>query len=232
MSEHDAGTAAITAVCFDLDDTLCRYTQAGTDVLEQAFERSGLDPLWTIDDYYGRYRDYLEDSTNATDLRRRCFADLAAEAGYDRETGRAVADSFSEVRDQGAVELLPGARTVVDALAADYRLGLITNGAPEMQRTKLEATGLDNRFETVVFAGYDTAAKPAAEPFERAVDDLDSSPERTVYVGNSLTSDIAGARAAGLESVWVPDGDISPETPDPAPTYRFETLQELSTPPW
>ncbi|WP_440764650.1 HAD family hydrolase [Natronorubrum sp. DTA7] len=232
MAERDSGRVEIEAVCFDLDDTLCRYNQRGVDVLDQAFQKAGLSPLWTVEDYYGRYRDYLEASTDADDLRRRCFADLALDAGHGREAGHAVAETFSEVRDQEAVELLPGARDVLDALAAEYRLGLITNGAPGMQRTKLEATGLDDRFETVVYAGYDTAPKPAAEPFERALEDLGSSTDRTVYVGNSLSSDVAGARAAGLVSVWIPATDAVTEPAEPAPTYRLEALRELSTPPW
>ena len=225
-------TGDVDAVCFDLDDTLCTYTQRGADVLERAFDRTGVGRLWAIEDYHDRYRDYLEESADIADLRRRCFADLAVDAGRDAETGRAVADAYAELRDRTAVELLPGAHDVIDALAAEYRLGLVTNGAPGMQRTKLEAIGLENRFETVVCAGYDTAAKPAAEPFERALEALGSTPDRAVYVGNSLTSDVAGARAAGLRSVWIPRGETVPETPDPAPTYRLEMLSDLATPPW
>ncbi|QSW99153.1 HAD family hydrolase [Haloterrigena alkaliphila] len=223
---------AVDAVCFDLDDTLCRYTQSGAEVLERAFDRAGVGRPWSIDDYYDGYRNYLEESTDIVDLRRRCFADLAVAAGHDRETGRAVADAYADLRDREAVELVPGARDVIDALAAEYRLGLVTNGAPEMQRTKLETIGLDDRFETVVCAGYDAPAKPAAEPFDLALEALGSTSERTVYVGNSLRSDVAGANAAGLRSVWVPDGEAVPETPDPPPTYRLETLAELATPPW
>ncbi|MDQ2049766.1 HAD family hydrolase [Natronolimnohabitans sp. A-GB9] len=233
--DPDSGTgsaAVVDTVCFDLDDTLCRYSQPGDVVLDRAFERVGADEPWGIEDYYGRYRDYLEESDDAADLRRRCFADLAVDAGYDRDTGRAVAEAYGEFRDREAVELVPGARDVVETLAGEYRLGLVTNGAPDMQRTKLEAVALDDYFETVVCAGYETAAKPAAEPFERALEALEATPDRAVYVGNSLAADVAGARAAGLESVWVPHTEDVPVRPEPTPTYRLERLSELATPPW
>ncbi|WP_049915333.1 HAD family hydrolase [Natrialba taiwanensis] len=225
-------TVTIDTVCFDLDDTLCTYSRGGDEVLASAFDRAGVSQCWDIDAYYDRYRDYLEDSTDIRDLRRRCFGDLTVAAGEDRSIGEAVADAFAEVRAQESVEPLPGARRVVDQLGEEYRLGLITNGPPGMQRTKLEAIGLADRFETVVCAGYDAAAKPAAEPFDLALERLESTPDRAVYVGNSLGADVAGASAAGLRSVWIPATDSVPEKPTPAPEHTLESLEELVTPPW
>lgn len=225
-------TGEVDAVCFDLDDTLCTYTQSSTDVLAEAFERAGVSQLWTVDEYHERYGDFLGSSTCVDDLRRRCFTDLAVDAGHDRETGRSVAEEYAAIRDQAAVELLPGAREAIEALGDRYRLGLVTNGAPGMQRAKLDAIGLAESFETVIYAGYDAAAKPAAEPFRVALDALESTPDRAVHVGNSLSSDVGGAKAAGLRSVWVPTEERYPEPPDPTPDHTLETLADLATPPW
>ncbi|WP_255167569.1 HAD family hydrolase [Natrononativus amylolyticus] len=227
-------TDAIETVLFDLDGTLCEYRQDAAAVLESAFERAGVSPTFTASDYHARYGDYLEASTDVHDLRVRCFGDLAADAGHDREIGRRVAEAFAEVRDQRAVDLMPGAREVVAAVGADdrYRLGLVTNGDPGMQRQKLAAAGFDDAFETVVYAGYDTAAKPDAEPFEVALEALESAPSSAVYVGNSLSSDVAGARAAGVRSVWVPDDGTVPDRPEPKPDYVLESLSEFETLPW
>ena len=89
---------------------------------------------------------------------------------------------------------------------AERSVGVVTNGAPEMQQAKLRGLGLDNAFETVVHAGYDALAKPHPEPFERALDSLDADPSQAVHVGNSLSSDVAGAHAAGLDSAWLDTG--------------------------
>ncbi len=225
---------AIETVCFDLDDTLCTYTQRSEDVLEAAFARAGVEPVFPIEAYHRRYKDYLEESDGIEALRRACFADLAADAGRDPETGRAVADAFASVRDQSSVDLLPGASAALETLANTYSLGLITNGAPEMQRAKLEAIGLEEAFETVVYAGHETRAKPDAEPFEVALEALGADPARSVYVGNSLESDIAGANAAGMQSVWVPADGVSRSIPEssPTPEYTLESLEELRTTPW
>ncbi|WP_276253362.1 HAD family hydrolase [Halomontanus rarus] len=225
-------TAAIDAICFDLDDTLCTHRRSPQSVLELAFEDAGVSPLFPASDYYDRFEAYLEESTDVVDLRERCFGDLAVEAGADRATGEAVARAYTAERVPHDVELLAGARETIDRFAEEYRLALVTNGSPEMQRRKLETVGLEDDFETVVYAGYDAPAKPAPEPFEIALEALETPPDRAVHVGNSLSSDVAGARAAGLWSVWIPD-DEEAATPDPEPDHTLESLSELVTkPPW
>ncbi|MFP8954409.1 HAD family hydrolase [Natrialbaceae archaeon A-arb3/5] len=225
-------SAAIDTVCFDLDETLCTYTQSGEVILETAFDRAGLDPCWTIEDYYDRYRDYLEESTDADSLRRQCFADLAVDAGHDREVGRTVAETYGVVREPDNVEPLPGAVDTLDRLSGEYRLGLITNGAPELQRSKIEALGLADRFETIVYAGYDAPPKPSPEPFEVALESLGTTPERAVYVGNSVSADVAGAAAAGIRSVWIPADDAGSTAPDPTPDVTIDSLAEIPQLSW
>jgi putative hydrolase of the HAD superfamily len=118
---------------------------------------------------------------------------------------------------------------VLDSFADDYRLGIVTNGSPEAQRPKLARSTVDDYVETVVFAGYDTDPKPETEPFDRALATLDSTAERAVHVGNSLASDVAGANAAGLTSVWIPAYE---ETVSVEPQYRVDTLHGLVDRPW
>ena len=225
---------AIDAVCFDLDETLCTYTQPVSAVLDAAFEETGVDALFPVEAYFERFEDYLQASEDVADLRHRCFGDLAVEAGHERDVGEAVANAYAEIRDPGAVELLPGAEAALDALSEEYRIGLVTNGGPDLQRSKMEAVGLDGVFETTVFAGYDTPPKPHTEPFEVAVDGLDTTNDRAVHVGNSLGSDVAGAHAAGLQSVWVPaEGYVEDATVDDhPPDYTVDSLHALLDPPW
>ena len=217
------------AVLFDLDGTLCAYRRHGREVLAIAFDRVGVDPFFGIEDYYGVYEQYAGAADTVEAQRELCFAAIAEDAGADPELGRAVARAFAVERDHADVAFLDGAEAAVRALAADHPLGLVTNGAPGMQRQKLEALGLDEAFDAVVYAGHDAPAKPAPEPFHRALDDLGAEPGQSVHVGNSLAADVAGARAAGLTAVWLrnggPDGDAEPH-------HVIDALDELVDPPW
>lgn len=219
------------AVLFDLDDTLCRYRVSGREVLDRAFEAVGVEPLFAIEDYHAVYDDYAESADTVDGLREACFADLAAQSGVAPDVGRAVARVYAAERDHRNVEPLDGALEAVRTLAGDHRLGLVTNGAPSMQGQKLEAIGLAAAFETVVHAGHDAPAKPAPEPFHAALDALGVAPERAVHVGNSLETDVAGANAAGLRSVWLRNG-AAEEPAATEPDDVVDTPAGLLERPW
>jgi HAD superfamily hydrolase (TIGR01509 family) len=95
---------------------------------------------------------------------------------------------------------------------------------------KLEAIGLTDEFDVTVAPGDQHAPKPDPSMFEHVLSRLDASRERTVHIGNSRVSDVAGARAAGLRSVWVPTEVDGRNGPDP--TWISQELWKLTDPPW
>lgn len=238
----DDAVPAIETVLFDLDDTLVEYRRSPGEVLKASFETVGVDELFPVEAYYERFEEFAEKTDSMTELRAECFATIAAEHGHDPDLGRAVAEAFAAERDQSNVELRPEVPETLDALAADHRLGIVTNGARDAQQRKIDAVDLDRWMETTVVAGDAVPPKPAPEPFERALDALDASAETAVHVGDSLDSDVAGAAAAGLRSVWAADradrasdgGDADdPGVPDDhAPTFRVDSVADLRKPPW
>lgn len=223
----------IEAVCFDLDDTLCRYRRSGSDLLAAAFEAAGVDPFFTVEDYHARYSSFVTASEDVADLRESCFAAISRDRDRDPAIGRAVARAYAAERDHRAVDPMPGAIEVVERLREDYAVALVTNGDAGMQSQKLDAIGLDDAFEAVVHAGYDTPPKPEPDPFHHVLTALDVSPARAVHVGNSLYSDVPGAKRAGLRAAWYTGGEVGGSAdPDPAPDYRLDSLRELLDPPW
>lgn len=229
-------TDDVAAVLFDVDGTLCTYRQSGRDLLARAFETVGVEQFFTAETYHDRYSEFLEDSGSVRELRRRCFAAIARECGRDPALGRRLAEAYASMRDHAAVDPTPGARAAVERMRRRHRVGVVTNGSPEVQPAKLDALGLSDAFEVVVHAGYDTPAKPAPDPFHAALEALSTPPSAAVYVGNSLSADVAGAHNAGLRSVWYAgDEDQNQDSdpgPDPSPDYRVDSLAELETPPW
>lgn len=217
MAEYDA-------VLLDLDGTLCEYVRGTRELLDASFDAVGVDPLFAPADYHELVDRYAGREDSMLALRRRCFAELAAEAGHDPELGHELANAYAAERDHSNVRPLPGTHEALDYLREHYPLGLVTNGGPTMQDQKIEGIEATHRFEAVVYAGHDVPAKPSPEPFERALSAIDAAPERAVYVGNNYEADVLGAAEAGLDAVLL--GDPPADAPV-EPLATIETPGEL-----
>lgn len=223
----------VQGVLFDLDDTICRYRRSADEVLAVAFDRAGVDPFFEGREYVERFDEFADAGATIEAVRSAAFAEFARESGVDPDLGRAVAEAYAAERDHSAVEFTRGAKQAVDALTGRYPLAIVTDGDPEMQSTKLSTLGIADRFETVVHGGHDAPAKPDPEPFAVALDALGVTPSRAVHVGNSTGSDVRGANAAGLTSVWLRNGaSRRPLDSGPDPHYVVDSLAELADEPW
>lgn len=218
----------VAAVLFDLDGTLCEYERNAETILAECFDSLGVERFFGEREYLGRYAEFADDCDGVREIREACFAALAEEEGYDRSVGVELADAFADVRDHSNVCFTPGAEEGLAAVSEQYPAGIVTNGDPWMQSQKLAGLGLEDHFDTVVHAGYDAPAKPAPDPFHVALEDLGVNGGRVVHVGNSLVSDVPGAKAAGLEAAWLDDGSDHRGEPD----YVLNSLAELTEPPW
>lgn len=84
-----------------------------------------------------------------------------------------------------------------------YKLGIVTNGVPDLQRRKLEGCGLMPHFDAAVASGEIDCGKPDPGIFHHICAQLGVQPQDCVMVGDNPERDVAGAMAAGIASVWV-----------------------------
>ncbi|MEF8908213.1 MAG: HAD family hydrolase [Haloarculaceae archaeon] len=195
----------IEAVLFDLDGTVCRRTQDVAALYDRAFERAGVEPfgepaaLWPL-------LDGPPDPDDQVGHLAAGFTRLAARHGR-RVDAVALAEAFLAGVDNTQVRFAEGAERALEWANTRGPAGLLTNGPASRQRPKVETLALDSRLGPVVYAGDLPRRKPHADPFERALADLETPAARTLYVGNSLEYDVAGAHNAGLPAAWVRDGD-------------------------
>jgi len=93
---------------------------------------------------------------------------------------------------------------VLHKLHEKYKLGIISNFAiPECVEKLLEKFGLKELFETVVISGSVNKRKPSPEIFENALSTLGVEASKAVFVGDTPSMDVKGARNAGIKSVLV-----------------------------
>lgn len=194
----------IDAVCFDLDGTLCQHADSADAAYRRAFDDIGAEPFGEPDALWAAL-DGPPDPDDRVGYLGAGFARVAAHHGRDDVDPIAFAEAFAERIDEIPVEFLPGAAAALDAAAAHGPTGIITNGPQDRQARKVAALGLDDRVDTVVYAGDLPRRKPHVTPFREALTTLAVPAERALYVGNSLPYDVAGAHNAGLRAAWLRD---------------------------
>lgn len=118
------------------------------------------------------------------------------------------------------------ARPVLDSLRGRYALGLLTNGAVDLQQEKIDGSGLADYFDATVISGEIGIGKPDPAPFDLILKRLGVSVSETVMVGNSLGSDIAGARAVGMKSIWLNRASL-PNDSETRPDAEVQTLGDI-----
>lgn len=219
--------APVDTVLFDLDDTLCRHPEAYESRLADAFERAGVEPYFDPIDVRRAARNVR--AKDPLEFRIQSYTAVAREYDRDPNEARTVARAF-EPWDPAAVVPRGEANELIRDLGDRYTLGVVTNTTPNEMTSKLEAIGLADAFAVRVAPGDAHAPKPEPDMFEYVLKELDATRESVVHVGNSTVSDVAGARAAGLRSVWVPTKRDTGT--GPKPTWAVETLAGLTSPPW
>ena len=185
------------AVIFDLDDTLYplrSFVLSGfAAVASEAAPTAGVSPARLVSTLRRASR-----RARGRELQQLCdrFDWPASDVARFIETVR---------RHTPRIRLPRATARVLAALRPRWRLGVLTNGVPAIQRRKVAALGLADLVDVVVFATEcgDGTGKPDREPFDAVLDRLGTSPERSVFVGDDLEADIAGARRAGMRTIYV-----------------------------
>lgn len=216
----------VSTVFLDLDDTICTHPRSTGDRLADAFDAAGVEHFFDTGDFRRWLAKVSADSE--IELREKCFTGIADEFGRDPADALAVAHAYEDP-DPEEVDFLPGARSALESLSATHDLALVTNGGRDTQSTKLSTLGIEGYFDALTFAGSDHSVKPDPEPFHHTLGAMGVSAAETVHVGNSLRTDVAGANAAGVASVWL---EQSRATADHAPDHTIASMHDLHAPPW
>jgi putative hydrolase of the HAD superfamily len=125
-----------------------------------------------------------------------------------------------------ATRPIPGAAEALEALAGRTRLGIVSNYPyPPVVEDSLERAGLAEPFETVVVSGSLGWVKPDVRPFRRALRDLRVSATSALFVGDTLATDVLGARAAGMRTAWFRRDGVWPG--EGTADHRIDRLEQV-----
>ena len=150
---------------------------------------------------------------------------LAARLGRDPERLRRVGDRFAD----DALRQLSESAALLSRLSKRYSIGIVSNFYGNLDAV-CEEVGLAPWIGAAVDSVRVGCKKPDARIFRAALDALGSSPSEAIFVGDSPTRDMAGARALGMRHVWLRPEDSgagAPCCPDDVVIPRLAALERL-----
>ena len=219
-----------TCLFIDLDDTVLDFHAEEAHALDRALRAHGfaatpaqLERYNAINKSFWARMDQGELTREQVLVGR--FTVFLAEIGAALDPAALTAEYERNLWD--APLLLPGAKEALARLSRKYRLFLASNGNAEVQAARLAGAGLYPYFEQVFISqevGFD---KPSPEYFAACFARIPGfRREEGLMVGDSLTSDMAGGRRAGLATCWVNPQHLPRQAECPV-DYEIESLARL-----
>ncbi len=232
---------SLEALLLDLDDTILDHDGGLAEARDRTLaflleERPELDPE-ALRAAYGASADWF---WSDPERHRRGRLDLPAArvevlaralerfGAGDPELVAEAARRHTALRDAG-FRLLEGALESLRALRGRFaRLALVTNGASEPQRGKVERFGLAPFFDHIQVEGEFGAGKPEERVFRHVAVALEVEPQRCLMVGDNFEADVLGSLRVGMHAAWIaPRGRPAPARA-PRPHATLASLVELA----
>ncbi len=218
-------SGGIEAVLLDWGQTLAsgvwnaEIRLAGTRVGLEALARDDLPASQQLIEYWNdtarRNARETEDEADLAEMTREAFAELGAPLDdAELETYLASTQRYWDAHQFVHSE----AHAFLDTLRAKgLSLAIVSNAiTPKRFLDRLlNEQGLLERVDAAVYSCEVGKRKPHRSIFERALEEIAAEPCRSVFIGDKLYQDIAGARAVGMTTIlatWF-RADATPHLP-------------------
>lgn len=223
---------------FDLDNTLYDFNTNAYIAMKEAFIEIGLfEQLPSFDDFFSQYEIineelwslYREKNISKENLRIERFKrslniyNITPEIPYTD-----IDDLYLKIMST-QTNLFPETKEILEELKKrNYKLHIITNGFREVQKDKINNTGLSQFITNVFISEEIKSPKPSREIFEWSVKSSNAKKKESLMIGDSWESDIIGAKKFGIDQVFFNPDRIKIDYQEyDEPTYTIYKLNQL-----
>lgn len=214
------------AIFFDLDNTLIDRQAAAYDIYSEMV--SDLFPEWEklSIEYETAVQRLMILDEYGTIGKDHVFGRFCKAYQLDESLVQILTDRWVQCFGDYTRPFKESASTL-EKLSKKYRLGLLTNGYPHMQRRKVELSGCESYFEVIVVSGEHGIHKPDPRIFEIACEKMGIKPEEAYFVGDTFSTDILGAVRCGMKPIWLHSDSLLKTDMDIPRIYGIEELPDI-----
>ena len=218
------------AIFLDIDDTVFNFKKCSESALKETFSTLNLEYNKDVFESFSAIDERLWKQQKAellsvADVLNIRFAELSETLGLDYDSNLAKEHFGNLLGEQYVME--PGIEEVLKNISADYKIYAASNGMLTMQKNRLQLSGLKRYFTDLYVSDDIGSAKPNIRFFTESMKRAGLEPSDILMIGDRLVSDIAGARNAGIDSVWYNPYGLENET-DIEADYEIKELHELA----
>ena len=193
----------LQAVLFDLDGTLLDRLSCLRVYLYGQVERLAND-LRALP--FGEYMErVIELDAHGHADKGELFRSIERDFALPTGTWHRLLDDFLNYFPHVCVPFPKTHQTLTTLRQQGLKMGLVTNGAVDSQQPKIDGLGIARYFDAILISEAEGVAKPEAEIFRRATDNLGVSPDQAVMIGDNPEADIRGAKSCGMKAIWKRD---------------------------
>ncbi len=222
----------IEVIFFDLDDTLFDQQKAHEIALREINNRYDVFEEVDLKEITQAFKeaddeaiDEFRNGIPMEDLRFNRSEKVLKKLGVDEDFTETFHEEFYRLYPSTPVEI-EGTKEVIEYLAPNYELGILSNSTEDIQMKKVRALNLTDYFDTLIFSEEVDSRKPDEGIFLHALDKVDKGSDSCLYVGNSYRSDIKGAKRVGMKTCWL-NSDQKKKGDGRKPDLEIRNLREL-----
>ncbi|KOR13921.1 5'-nucleotidase [Staphylococcus carnosus] len=217
-------------ILLDFDDTIVDFHDAEDQAFYHLAELYGIDP--TIENLnlfkkvnQAHWEAFQENKLTKEEVLSERFVNYFNRFGQTVNGGEADI-IFRDGLATAPVKYFPNTLETIQYLAQNAKVYIVTNGVADTQLRRLAQTPLKETIHEIFISEVTGYQKPMPEFFDYVFDRIDAKREKTLIIGDSLTSDIQGGINAGIDTCWFNFRNKKNETTI-QPKFEIKQLNEV-----